>query len=54
MAFATSDTALTTFPIQLRMPFTIPLIKSAPHRKALEASPVIKLTAWLKPDTIVL
>ena len=36
------------------MPFTIPLIKSDPHRKALEASPVIKPTARLNPSDTVL
>lgn len=46
--------ALTTFPIQLRIPFTMPLIKSAPHRNALESSPVINPSAWLNPETMVL
>ena len=54
MASATSDTALTTFPIRFRMPSTIPLIKSEPHRKALDASPVIKPTARLNPSVTAL
>ena len=41
IVFATSVTALATAPIQLRIPFTIPLMISAPQRHPADARPVM-------------
>ena len=54
MALATSDTASMTLPMQLLIPFTMPLIMSTPHVNALEARPLINPTALLNPDSTVL
>ena len=51
--FATPFTASATLLIQPLMPFTIPLIISAPHEKASDARFLMKLTAALNPLTIV-
>lgn len=50
---ATLVTAEATLPIQDLIPFTIPLIISAPQENACPASPLIKDTALLKPVLMV-